>query len=102
MQVAQKFFSKEFLKLTGRRESKKEIIEKLGKLLACLQHFDIPHDGLSKTFTLSDIDSMGKQLKLIGKSLLACIERKTDFSGNESCALYNAFMSIKDLQNLLK
>ena len=102
LQVTQKFFPKEFLKLTGRKESEKEITKKLEKLFACLQHFGIPHDELSKTFTRSSKDSMTEQLKLIYENVQMFIEEKTGFSENESCALYNAVMSIKDLQNLLK
>ena len=102
LQMTQKFFPQEFLNLTNRNKSEKEITKKLGSLLACLQHFKIPHFKLPKTFIPSDVNSMNKKLKLIDKSLQAFVKEKTDLSGNECCMLVNARQSISKLQSLLK
>ncbi|MGB7128671.1 MAG: hypothetical protein WBD50_06255 [Candidatus Rhabdochlamydia sp.] len=102
LQVTQKFFPKEFLKLTGRKESEKEITKKLESLLACLQHFKISCFKLSKTFTPSGVDSMIRQLKLIDKGVQAFIAKETDLSENACCMLMNALESISELQSLLE
>jgi len=102
LRMTQKFFPQEFLNLTNRSKSEKEITEKLESLLACLQHFKIPYFKLSKTFTPSDVNSMTKKLKLIDKSVQAFIKEKTDLSGNECCMLVNALGIIIELQSLLK
>lgn len=102
LRTTQKFFPQEFLNLTNRNKTEKEITEKLESLLACLQHFEIPYFKLSKTFTLSDVKSMTKQLKLVDKSVQAFIVREIDLSGDECCILVNARESINALQSLLK
>ncbi|MEK7339570.1 MAG: hypothetical protein AABZ92_02510, partial [Verrucomicrobiota bacterium] len=102
LQVTQKFFPKEFLKLTGRKEREKEITKKLESLLACLQHFKISCFKLSKTFTPSGVDSMIRQLKLIDKGVQAFIAKETDLSENACCMLMNALESISELQSLLE
>ncbi|QZA59065.1 hypothetical protein [Candidatus Rhabdochlamydia porcellionis] len=102
LQMTQKFFPQEFLNLTNRNKGERRVTEKLESLLACLQHFEIPHFKLSKTFTPSDVESMTKQLKLIDKGVRAFIVRKIDLSGDECCMLVNARESINELQSLLK
>ncbi|MDR2540072.1 MAG: hypothetical protein LBC45_05770 [Chlamydiales bacterium] len=101
LRVTQRFFPKEFLHLTNRNKREKKITENLESLLACLQHFEIPYFKLSKTVTLSNVDGITKQLKLIDKSVRAFIVREIDLSENECCMLVNALGSISDLQSLL-
>ncbi|PWU14710.1 MAG: hypothetical protein C5B45_03995 [Chlamydiae bacterium] len=101
LRMTQKFFPQEFLNLSNRNKSEIEIIEKLKSLLACLQHFEIPCFKLSKNCTLSDVNSMTKQLKLIDKGIQAFIKEEIDLSGDECCMLVNALGSISELQNLL-
>ncbi|WP_220017788.1 hypothetical protein [Candidatus Rhabdochlamydia oedothoracis] len=102
LQFTKQFFPKEFLHLTNRNKREKEITENLESLLACLQHFEIPYFKLSKTFTLSDLESMTKQLKLIDKGMRGFIVREIDLSEDECCMLANALESISDLQSLLE
>ena len=102
LHVTKKFFPKEFLSLTGRNESEKEITKKLESLLACLQYLEIPCFKLSKTLTLSDVDSLIKQLKLIDKGMQAFIKKETDLSENKCNMLMNTLGSISDLQSLLE
>lgn len=101
LRVTQGFFPKEFLNLTGRNESEKEITTELKSLVACLQRLKIPCE-LSETFTPSGIDSINKQLKLINKGIEAFKEKEANHPANVCRMLINAHSSISKLQILLE
>ncbi|HEV3270294.1 MAG TPA: hypothetical protein VGZ69_06580 [Candidatus Rhabdochlamydia sp.] len=101
LRVTQKLFPKEFLNLTGRNESEKEITAELKSLVACLQRLKIPYE-LAETFTPSGIDSINKQLKLINKDIEDFRKKKANHPANVCRMLINAHSSINKLQILLE